>query len=191
MYLPYLHKSFHYAENRATRAKKRNISLIIGPMIPLFDVGFNSFEIWVIMIVIARYKISILWDRVFVYVDHQHWNCRIYCGHLLGKGWPLGSRLWCLTVSLSLSNWYPGSGVVLDCIDTWSLHTYLLGYMFKSTSRKRHNHRLQTNARYHEEETQSADNHSTINKTLISLSLSIITTQIDAHETCQDKLSEA
>ena len=25
---------------------------------------------------------------------------------------PLGSRLWCLTVSLSLSHWYPGSGVV-------------------------------------------------------------------------------
>ena len=45
---------------------------------------------------------------------------------LLGKGWPLGSRLWCLTVSLSLSNWYPGSGVVLDCIDSWSLHPYLL-----------------------------------------------------------------
>ena len=36
------------------------------------------------------------------------------CGHLLGKGGPLGSRLWCLTVSLSLSHWYPGSGVVLD-----------------------------------------------------------------------------
>ena len=30
----------------------------------------------------------------------------------------LGSRLWCLTVSLSLSQWYPGSGVVLDCIDS-------------------------------------------------------------------------
>ena len=29
-------------------------------------------------------------------------------------------------VSLSLSNWYPGSGVVLDCIDSWSLHPYLL-----------------------------------------------------------------
>ena len=40
------------------------------------------------------------------------------CGHLLGKGWPLGSRLWCLTVSLSLSHWYLGSGVVLDCIDS-------------------------------------------------------------------------
>ena len=28
------------------------------------------------------------------------------------------SRLWCLTVSLSLSHWYPGLGVVLDCIDS-------------------------------------------------------------------------
>ena len=40
-----------------------------------------------------------------------------------GKG--LGSGLWCLVVSLSLSHWYPGSGVVLDCIDSWSLHSYL------------------------------------------------------------------
>ena len=40
----------------------------------------------------------------------------VLCGHLLGKGWPLGSRLWCLAVSLSPSNWCPGSGVVLDCI---------------------------------------------------------------------------
>ena len=40
------------------------------------------------------------------------------CGHLLGKEWPLGSRLWCIIVSLSLSHWYPGSGVVLDCIDS-------------------------------------------------------------------------
>ena len=50
----------------------------------------------------------------------------VLCGHLLRKGWPLGSRLWCLTVSLSLSHWYPGSGVDLDCIDSWSLHPYLL-----------------------------------------------------------------
>ena len=40
------------------------------------------------------------------------------CGHLLGKGCPLGSRVWFLTVSLSLSHWYPGSGVVLKCIDS-------------------------------------------------------------------------
>ena len=33
-----------------------------------------------------------------------------------GRGWPLGSRLWCLSVSLSLSHWCPGSSVVLDCI---------------------------------------------------------------------------
>ena len=48
------------------------------------------------------------------------------CGHLLGKGWPLGSRLWCLIVTLLLSHWYPGSGVVLDCIDSWSLPSFLL-----------------------------------------------------------------
>ena len=48
------------------------------------------------------------------------------CGHLLGKGWPLGSRLWCLTVSLSLSHWYPGSGVVLDCIDSWTSQPYFV-----------------------------------------------------------------
>ena len=29
-------------------------------------------------------------------------------------------------VSLSLSHWYPGLGVVLDCIDSWSLYPYLL-----------------------------------------------------------------
>ena len=38
------------------------------------------------------------------------------CGHLLGKRGPLGSRLRCLIVALSLSHWYRGSGVVLDCI---------------------------------------------------------------------------
>ena len=41
-------------------------------------------------------------------------------GHLLGKAWPLCSCLWCLTVSLSLSHWYAGSGVVFYCIDSWS-----------------------------------------------------------------------
>ena len=32
------------------------------------------------------------------------------------------------SVSLSLSHWYPGSGVVLDCIDSWSLQPYLLSF---------------------------------------------------------------
>ena len=35
------------------------------------------------------------------------------------------------SVSLSLSHWYPGSGVVLDCIDSRSLQPYLLSaYIF-------------------------------------------------------------
>ena len=48
------------------------------------------------------------------------------CDHLLGKGWPLGSCLWCLTLSLSLSQWYPGWDMVLDFIDSWSLHPYFI-----------------------------------------------------------------
>ena len=47
--------------------------------------------------------------RVCIYVP---------CGLLLLKDWPLASCLWCLTVSLSLSHWYPVSGMVLDCIDS-------------------------------------------------------------------------
>ena len=31
--------------------------------------------------------------------------------------WERADLLWCLTVSLPLSHWYLGSGVVLDCID--------------------------------------------------------------------------
>ena len=45
-------------------------------------------------------------------------SVHVPCDHLLGKGCPFGSRLWCLTVSLSLSHWYRESGVVLDCIDS-------------------------------------------------------------------------
>ena len=41
-------------------------------------------------------------------------------------GGPLGSRLWCLVAGLSLSHWCPGSGVVLDCIESLSMQPYLL-----------------------------------------------------------------
>ena len=40
--------------------------------------------------------------------------------------WERADLLALVCVSLSLSHWYPGSGVVLDCIDSWSLHPYLL-----------------------------------------------------------------
>ena len=33
------------------------------------------------------------------------------------------------SVSLSLSHWYPGSGVVLDCIDSWSLQPYYFTFI--------------------------------------------------------------
>ena len=36
-------------------------------------------------------------------------NLSMPCGHLLGKGWTLGSLLWCLIVKLSLSHWYRGA----------------------------------------------------------------------------------
>ena len=39
------------------------------------------------------------------------------------------------TMSLSLSHWYPGSGVVLDCIDSWCLHPYLLCMTIKRRCR--------------------------------------------------------
>ena len=50
-----------------------------------------------------------------------------------GKGLTSWLCLWCLTVSLSYSHWYPGSGVVLDCIDSWSLHPYLLWFILTSS----------------------------------------------------------
>ena len=49
------------------------------------------------------------------------------CGNLLGKGWPLGSLtfdviLWFCHFQI----WCPGSGVVLDCINSWSLPSSLI-----------------------------------------------------------------
>ena len=74
------------------------------------------------------YVISVLFCYAFVRA-----RLLMHCGHLLGKGWPLGSRLWCLIVKLSLSHWYPGSGVVLDCIDSWSLLLFLLSSHYCKT----------------------------------------------------------
>ena len=43
--------------------------------------------------------------------------CQYICALWSPAGKGLTSRL-SFVVSLSLSNWYPGSGVVLDCIDS-------------------------------------------------------------------------
>ena len=53
--------------------------------------------------------VFVIFVRVYLFVP---------CGNILGKDCPLSSRLWCLIVSLSLSHWYPGLGVVPDCIDS-------------------------------------------------------------------------
>ena len=70
----------------------------------------------------------------------------VLCGHLLGKGWPLGSRLWCLTVSLSLSHWYPGPGVVLDLSipDLCTLTYFYLGFGGRRSKLLQYNEILQS-----------------------------------------------
>ena len=79
------------------------------------------------------------------------------CGHLLGKGWPLGSHLWCLNVSLSLSHWYLGSGVVLDCIDSWSLHPYLLCVDVYQPSQQHFSYLTVSQRRWHKRKATSID----------------------------------
>ena len=46
--------------------------------------------------------------------------------HLPGKSWPFDSCLWCLMCICPFPMWYPGPGVVLDCIDSWSVPSFLL-----------------------------------------------------------------
>ena len=57
-------------------------------------------------------------------------NCEFICAlwSPAGKGLTSWLSFVVSAVSLSLSHWYPVSGVVLDCIDSWSLHPYLLCY---------------------------------------------------------------
>ena len=47
------------------------------------------------------------------------------CGHLWGKGWPLGSCLWCLFWFCYFPIWCLGTGVILDYIHSWSLLSLL------------------------------------------------------------------
>ena len=61
------------------------------------------------------YSVYYAFVRICLYVP---------CGHLLRKGCPLGSRLWCITVSLSFFHWYPGLGVVLGTISDLYTLTY-------------------------------------------------------------------
>ena len=79
------------------------------------------------------YKLSHLWFPLYskhiIYVmclSCFHFCSLLPCGHLKGNGWPLGSCLWCLLWFCFFPIWYPWIGVVLDCIDFWSLLSFLL-----------------------------------------------------------------
>ena len=90
------------------------------------DVSWSTSELRVRLALWNRFKVS---SKIFLLtVPKRYFFCGSFmlflscvwyvfvrvcllmpCGHLLGKGWPLGSCLWCLIVSLSLFHWYPGS----------------------------------------------------------------------------------
>ena len=77
-----------------------------GPPVRYFtDRSEAVLLLWIFYVYLSRCCYAFVHDSLYV-----------PCGHLLGKGWPLGSRLWCLTVSLSLFHWYPWSDVVLVSI---------------------------------------------------------------------------
>ena len=87
---------------------------IILPTVPRRYFFCGSFMLFLVCVCYAFMRVCLL----------------LPCGHLLRKGWPLGSRIWFPIVSLLLSHRYPGSGVVLDCIDSWSLPPFVLLIFF-------------------------------------------------------------
>ena len=72
---------------------------------------------------------SFLWILYVIYVSCL--SCWVVCslqpcGYLLGKGWPLGTPVYDVFLCFCyFPIWCLWSGLVLDCIDSWS---YLLPY---------------------------------------------------------------
>ena len=58
----------------------------------------------------------------------------VLCGHLLGKGWPLGSRLWCLLwvchfpIGILCQVWY----LIVSIPDLCNLITFKLIFLFRN-----------------------------------------------------------
>ena len=93
----------------------RNSYLIFNSTMFECKISVRNINNWLTMQVKQCFKNVFLPYVCFAFVSVCLY---VPCGHLLGKGLSLGSRLWCPTVSVSLSHWYPGSGVVLDCIES-------------------------------------------------------------------------
>ena len=68
----------------------------------------------------------------------------VLCGHLLGKGWPLGSRLWCLLwvchfpIGILGQVWY----LIVSIPDLCNLITFFPAFFFTHVSKK---HRILCN----------------------------------------------
>ena len=95
--------------------------LIFAPLITLshpvkyfIDRSKAVLLLWIICVI---YVLCLSCFRVFSLLP---------CRHLKGKGWPLGSCLLCLLWFCYFPIMYPGADVVLDCIDSWSLLSFLL-----------------------------------------------------------------
>ena len=88
-------------------------------------------QIWLIVLHTILYTTHIDWELHHVYrlIPYISWTWRRSYPFVMYGETHLTVSLSQDIVSFSLSNWYPVSGVVLDCIDSWSLHPYLLWYM--------------------------------------------------------------
>ena len=71
----------------------------------------------------CSYSQSIAVDT-YMYANVFRVSALLPFGHLKAKGWSLGSSLWCLLWFCYFPFWYPGTSVVLDCIDSWSLLSF-------------------------------------------------------------------
>ena len=78
--------------------------------------------------------VLLLWITCVIYVlwlSYFRVCSLLSCGHVNGRGWHLGSCLWCLLWFCFFPIWYPWTSVVLDCIDSWSFLSFLLSYALK------------------------------------------------------------
>ena len=78
---------------------------------------------WISSMSCTAFKIT-RWCLVFAMFYVRLFICALWSP--AGKGLTSWLSFVVSSVSLSLSHWYPGSGVVLDCINSWSLHHFLL-----------------------------------------------------------------
>ena len=79
------------------------------------------------MLIIRSKAVPLLWVLFVIYVSCLSLLCYLICSlqpcdRLLGKAWSLGYLVCCVFLCVRhIPIWCLGSGVILDCIDSWSL----------------------------------------------------------------------